>query len=67
MQEHSGVFLDACRKAVTKEHLSFPVWLQEEIGLDDKVHRYIGTYQMIFTDRGNRGKEGKWERGNERY
>ena len=38
MQEHImiGVFLLHVVKRVTKEHLSFPVWLQEEV-----VHWYI--------------------------
>ena len=40
-----------------------------------RVHWYIsiiiiillvGTYQLIFTDRRKRWKEGKWERGDEK-
>ena len=76
MQEHWRVF-DACRKAVTKEHLSFPVWLQEGVGLDGRlVHWYTGTlvrwyvsddlYSLRIEGKRERGKEGKWERGNEK-
>ena len=53
----------ACRQAVTKEHLSFPVWLQAEIGLDSTmVHWYVSDDLYGSKEKMERGKVGTRER-----